>query len=505
MKLHDYEILAQRALDGSIREDELRELQDELRRSPEKLRVYRETFLTHELLGEAAAQDPGTTEPLAARLRRQQRRSLAVSLAVAALVLLAVGLALHLTLTRPAKPERYQLALAPGVRHRLEASGTGAPAREFTPGTTLILEAGVVELRDERGVEILVQAPARLGLDSMDRMTFDEGVARFAVPPAAKGFTVASRGLEVIDLGTEFGIVADRVLPPQVHVFSGHVLVRDDGGERDLFENQALERAADGTFKAIPADSLRFFGELPDDLPHVRISFDPAADGSLRLEGSHPAAGGILATAPGWPGLVDGVSGRAARFDGGPTPVVAPWPGIEGSAPRTLAAWVRADDDGSFRQFQTIMGWGRAEYGVPEKCELLLYRDGPGAVTQLRLSFGHFVFNGFTDLADGRWHHVAAVYYGGPKVTGLDFVHLYVDGEREDLEEVAPPDTGLAPVSPRTRIGEPGTIPLTIGHTNAPQTDRNFFGAIDEVHVFEAALPPGRIKDLAATADGKAR
>ena len=172
--------------------------------------------------------------------------------------------------------------------------------------------------------------------------------------------------------------------------------------------------------------------------------------------------------------------------------VVTDWPGTLGDAPRTLAAWIRVPRQRDYQRYQTIAGWGDPTIGQAGKCELLLIRPRPGAPTLVRLSFDQFLFTGTTDLGDGRWHHVAAVYEGGFGEV-RERVRLYVDGMPEALHP-ALTEVGDLPREPKTREGG---FPLVVGDLPVGQDRRTFQGLIDEVAVFEAPLDAARIRGMA--------
>lgn len=78
------------------------------------------------------------------------------------------------------------------------------------------------------GVLIVMQGPADFELlDQPNRFKFDRGVMRAVVPPGAEGFTVIAGGVEIVDLGTEFGLSVDKHNDVEVHVFKGSVRVAD--------------------------------------------------------------------------------------------------------------------------------------------------------------------------------------------------------------------------------------------------------------------------------------
>ena len=98
--------------------------------------------------------------------------------------------------------------------------------------------------------------------------------------------------------------------------------------------------------------------------------------------------------------------------------------------------------------------------------------------------------------------YLAAVCRTDPAGRAAPEVELYVDGGREAIDprnSVTDPHIGYRP---HTRVGQTGAMPLVIGYTDRPDRNRGFRGAIDEVYVFEAALPEERIVRMAIAPAG---
>ena len=98
--------------------------------------------------------------------------------------------------------------------------------RAFGPGF-YELEEGMVHLRFASGADLVIEAPA--GFEIIDAMhaRLHWGRVRSIVPPAAKGFTIATNGVDYEDVGTEFGLRVERDTGASaMHVFEGQVNVR---------------------------------------------------------------------------------------------------------------------------------------------------------------------------------------------------------------------------------------------------------------------------------------
>ena len=187
---------------------------------------------------------------------------------------------------------------------------------------------------------------------------------------------------------------------------------------------------------------------------------------------------GNLLGGPVWtPGHVAG----ALAFDGVDDYVEATgYPGITGTHSRTYAAWIKTSDTQA-----SIIDYG--DYSG-EGTKWKFYLDdvfGPAGVLQVEVYGGH-VF-GTTNVADGQWHHVAAVLKddGSPDASEIK---LYVDGVEEVYSYVLP-----AP------INTAGGSDVLIGVLDSRSSGmvHYFDGQIDEVMVFDTALEPFQIRQLA--------
>ena len=84
------------------------------------------------------------------------------------------------------------------------------------------------------------------------------------VPPAARGFTIKTSDMDVIDLGTEFGLEVGSGGKAKVHVFDGKVKLNSGAGDsRELKEGEGLDTTDGGAGKPMPAN-LAGFRNLQD-------------------------------------------------------------------------------------------------------------------------------------------------------------------------------------------------------------------------------------------------
>lgn len=176
-----------------------------------------------------------------------------------------------------------------------------------------------------------------------------------------------------------------------------------------------------------------------------------------------------------------GRAGSALRFDGlGGYLEVPGYPGVLGTAARTVALWLNAP----IREDMDLTSWGANVPG--ESWNLSIMRGGgrgqrTGAI---RVSVTEGSVTGNTQLTDGQWHHVAAVLPLSVSPHVQD-IQLYVDGQIELVSQVTD-----RPV--HTTAGENFRFGARAGDSRSP-----FHGLLDEVRIYSRALRPEEIAELA--------
>lgn len=191
-------------------------------------------------------------------------------------------------------PTREVARLAHAV-NTVWAEGTNGPVlgAPLRPGW-LHLERGAAEIQFHGGARILFEAPAALELVSAQACSAQVGRFRVYVPEKARGFKMHSASLNLVDLGTEFGISLTPARPAEVHVFVGRVeLKRTDRTSPTLqLEGGKAVRIEPGAFKTIATDPAGFLteGDLAKrELPEVQRRYEAwrVAAGALSTD---PAA-----------------------------------------------------------------------------------------------------------------------------------------------------------------------------------------------------------------------
>ncbi len=85
----------------------------------------------------------------------------------------------------------------------------------------IFLESGLLELLYDSNVKLVIEAPAKFQILSDMDFHLCSGRLYASVPENAIGFTVYSRDVKVVDLGTEFGVCADSGGDTSLYVMKG--------------------------------------------------------------------------------------------------------------------------------------------------------------------------------------------------------------------------------------------------------------------------------------------
>ena len=492
-------------LSGDTSPQQLALLNDTLRCDPEARRTYIRALAFEAMLAREFA--PLEEAPVAVPTRR--RRWLALA-AIAATLVLAATLAWRVGPGPPPGAATDVLEADPEITHAVitsldEASGRfGAVAlsQGLRLGEGMVeLDSGLAEITFDSGAEVTLEGPARLQLDSDNMANLAAGRASAHVPEPARGFVIHTPSSYIRDLGTAFAVDVRDDRETDLHVLEGEVEVsatsRSTVNPPQILRQREAVRLSAGrmipiSFRADHPGARRKqrSAKIP---PSVHWSFD-SWDGNTATDG---ASGHLLKlqqkNSSAAPDTLDGPFGRALHFDGQGTFARSDYQGVGGSQPRTVACWLRLQpNDASARPAPNgIIAWGVKR--AAGKWQLAWNQaPGQGTLGAPRVEFGDGFAIGSTDLRDGRWHHLAVVYLGGPKANIATHVRIYVDGHLESL-------TGRRQRRIDTDTSSATARPLMIGRHlgQAPGHEPFFFeGDLDEVYVFEGPLLSGQIEHL---------
>ena len=291
----------------------------------------------------------------------------------------------------------------------------------FRPGTYELKE-GMVHLRFASGADLVIEAPARFELVDAMRARVHWGQVRSIVPPTAKGFTIATEGVDFEDIGTEFGLRVERGTGASaMHVFEGQVNVRKpgsgavmesvEGGGSVAYRHGVSEPpgalrpgkfVAPGSigfqrWKSHGEESRRdpgliaYFPFARDPQQPALLRNDAIADGmaSGTIHGAHWVSGR-------WPGKDALLFDRLSDF------AELEIPGEFDEL--TIAVWVSIDRlDHTFNAIFDSNGWESGDFHLQVQRSGFPYVDlGDKAVHGSGKGFG-------SAIPIGQWSHIAAV------------------------------------------------------------------------------------------------
>lgn len=383
------------------------------------------------------------------------------------------------------------------------------PGDAMAPGAWTLTE-GMAELEFYSGASVILEAPAKLEILSENGGVLHAGRLRADVPHHAHGFTITTESVELVDLGTSFGMEVGPDSETTVHVFDGEVELFEPEsgrpqGEGDLLlAGEGRVVALSGEVNTIVADDSRFVSPS-------QMGFGA----QVRLEQGYQDWRESIAEVDTDSRLLvhyafEGTEGRSltyrssTKFDGLQGAVIgAQW--SEGRWPRKDALDFKRPSDRVLIEVpevvesMTLFTWVRID-GFDNAFNSLLLSDGwdrPGAVHWQIRNQGEVelaVWHGKEETPNsrapfmmqpsdfGRWIQLAAVYDGEAGT-----VSHYRDGELTGVVEL------------------PHVVPLAIGKAEignwSPPAEktrqvRNFNGRMDELIIFKNALSSQEIEAL---------
>lgn len=289
-KNKDLEVLISDLLDGELAPEAKVELQSVIANDPEARLLYVQMCEMHAALtwenGLVIADLENhvvPTEETSPSNTSVKKSSWYTIFAIAASALIFFGLYQTYSKTDPMLTSPVIGKISSRIDAKLIVNSQVWEHVELREGSYEVLQ-GIVELKYDSGVTVLLEAPAKFVAHSTEKLILQAGRLSANVPPEGIGFTVETPEAEVIDFGTEFAVeVTDG--ESEVHVFEGHVKVQnkktleDSSNEIvDLHTSEAV-RVSESTGKINLASDrfIRTIEEPQYTYPRLVESYNPIA------------------------------------------------------------------------------------------------------------------------------------------------------------------------------------------------------------------------------------
>jgi hypothetical protein len=262
-RLHE---LLTAAAELELSEADARELGALLRNDSAARELYADYISVHALL----SWRHGSVPPLEMPLAEEAATTLSPSLptrrvilwATAASLLITVGIAAFYYSQQSAPPASVpanSIAIVVEQQRTKFDDGQSLATDEWLEAGRHRMSEGTARIALTSGVNLALEGPTDFELTSPERLHLSRGRVRAYVPVAARGFTITtSRGVQIVDLGTDFGVAVDEEQNVDVHVYSGSVMIN---GKTTLAAGQSQRIARDG---AVSPGSLGEIEKIPE-------------------------------------------------------------------------------------------------------------------------------------------------------------------------------------------------------------------------------------------------
>ena len=373
------------------------------------------------------------------------------------------------------------------------------------PGSMKLLE-GYAQITFDEGARIIVEAPAEINLENNNRAFLQLGKLSATIPTQARGFTINTPSVSMVDLGTEFSVLVTEDGSSDIHVFKGKVsLMAGKLGKMIGKLYDTVEQIVEaGQAKRVLAGSSEIldiqFGETafvrntpsPYELairqskPVAYWSFDEGSEESDRSIQYF----GNSAIEPLGPDLGDGKTNYGLKLNGNNSHVLAE--DMTSNWAKTgfsLVLWVRpdttarqniivnADQDGPFAHYSRqlfVNSQGKFAFWM------LVWEPELGEVEGEPVTLTSSIV-----LQPGKWYHVAVT------VGSNGDMSLFVNGTEQ--HKLLPVELSLHvnPERNRIYIGS-----AACGENDDRELMRSFTGGLDEIARYNRVLSPPEIRRL---------
>ena len=197
------------------------------------------------------------------------QRWLILTIATAAVVLFA-----FVTLRKSDSPIKQTLNGRKSIARITYQQNAGWSSGSRLTGDTIAggmvhLQVGIARLDFSNGATVTLQGPAKFEVLSADRTRLHEGVLTVHVPETAIGFEIETPTVDVVDLGTAFGLAVGVDGETDVCVFEGEVEVSAIGetssseGRLVLAGNAVRSKPLQGKLESVRYETNRFEESWP--------------------------------------------------------------------------------------------------------------------------------------------------------------------------------------------------------------------------------------------------
>jgi len=476
-------------LDNHISAEDHSKLQQILVADPASRARYRELSQLHSLLEEQAEGKLDITQEghqsvisLPLVLQRQRRKIIRYALtSAAALVILSFTILYFIQIDSPmaklsySEYTEYQITYPSGSDEDIKKDS-------LVPGSSIEVNQGTLKLELASGVTAIIQSPSLITLTAENKVTLHQGKAWFNVSPEATGFTVITPQLEIVDLGTEFGVTVNpSSAQEEVHVFKGKVEVHSlhkFKQTKTLTTRQSCSVLNDGRLQDIVTNEAQYLKTLPPTLPLLSWDFNSLSQKEFipkhtAISGNYKSKitnGDIRQTI--------GKEGNAASFTLNSGYLKTNWQGVDSDRPRTIVCWIKCP---KHSPSGSIIEWGiplsnSAKWRITLNPE---QQNEGGIQGALRTEFGNGYIIGSTDLRDNKWHQIISIY-DGSGIGNKGSIQLYVDGQKETISSYLENEI-------QTILSAPNSEPVSIG--------KKFVGKIDNLRIFQGVMPAEAFAD----------
>ncbi|MEI6808007.1 MAG: LamG-like jellyroll fold domain-containing protein [bacterium] len=333
------------------------------------------------------------------------------------------------------------------------------PGDQLRRGQRLELTSGSVEITFDCGAQIALEGPAVLDLNSAWDATLERGTLKANVPAEAIGFRIQNPAVDVLDLGTEFSLVAGSDGTAELFVLKGKV----EATQREkpailLVEQQSRQFGPTGSAEV--RDAPAKFKRLAKWTKLDRVQ-PPVKYVHCLPNGTNSTAAQILT------------------------------PGLAANAARTIAFWMQLPAETPLADAAPMLSWLAKSAGKAGQRPMRIgwnTNPGQGPLGAVRTEFGRTAFIGTSSVRDGRWHHVAVVLVPHGRNPNKLHVKQYVDGHLECVT--------VRPAKKYRRNSPAALTDETLLSSLSTAGTGRFSGKLDELFIADRALVPREIKEL---------